>query len=98
MQFLNRILLFYPKITNFGPIQLGIIANISWNVENYPCAKFHAFIKKWTMNAIIRWTIDINVYSHLSAYTNVKVVNLQYLLLYGIKISILSIKESKKIF
>ena len=42
--------------------------------------------------------IDINVYSHLSAYTNVKVVNLQYLLFYGIKISILTIKESKKIF
>ena len=46
LAFLNRILLFYPKITNFGPIQLGIIAYISSNVKNYPCAKFYAFIKK----------------------------------------------------
>ena len=63
-RFLNKLILFYPKITNFGPIQLGIIANISSNVNNYLCAKFHAFIKKWTMNAIIRWT-KRNIVTHL---------------------------------
>ena len=47
--FLNKILLFYPKISDFGPILLGIIANIFRNAINYHCAKFHAFIKKWTI-------------------------------------------------
>ena len=39
---------FTPKIAHFGPIQLGILANI----VNY--AKFHIFIKKLTTDAIFR--------------------------------------------
>ena len=35
-----------PQIPDFGPIQLEIIANISWKVINYHSAKFNAFIKK----------------------------------------------------
>ena len=57
---MNNILLFYPKISDFGPILLVIIANIFRYAINHHCAKFHAFIKKWTIRPflkIIRWTI-----------------------------------------
>ena len=42
-------------MANFGPIQLGIIANIvSW-IMNLQYAKFHDFIKKFTIDVIFRW-------------------------------------------
>ena len=37
---------FSPKKSNFGPIQLNIIAYIVSKAMNYNSAKFHAFIKK----------------------------------------------------
>ena len=37
------------QIPDCGPIQLGIIAHISFKVINYHSAKFNALIKKWTM-------------------------------------------------
>ena len=37
---------FSPKKSNFGPIQLDIIAYIVSKAMNYNYAKFHAFIKK----------------------------------------------------
>ena len=37
---------FPPKISNFGPFQLDIIAYIVSKAMNYNFAKFHAFIKK----------------------------------------------------
>ena len=39
------------QITDFGPIQLGIIiiAHISYKVMNNHSAKFNALIKKWTI-------------------------------------------------
>ena len=48
-------LLFYPKIANFGSIQLGIIANIVSYIINYHYAKFHAFIRKWMIDVIFHW-------------------------------------------
>ena len=48
-------LLFYPKIANFGSIQLGIIANIVSKIMNYDYAKFHAFIRKLTIDVIFHW-------------------------------------------
>ena len=39
---------FSQKISNFGPIQLDIIAYIVSRAMNYNYAKFHAFIKKLT--------------------------------------------------
>ena len=48
-------LLFYPKIANFGSIQLGITANIVSKIMNYNYAKFHAFIRKWTIDVIFHW-------------------------------------------
>ena len=39
-------LLFYPKIANFGSVQLGIIANILSYIMDYHNAKVHAFIRK----------------------------------------------------
>ena len=47
-----EILLFYPKIANFGSIQFGIIAYIVSMIMNYYYAKFHAFIRKWTIDVI----------------------------------------------
>ena len=41
-RFLHRICLFYPKIVEYWPIQLGIRANIIWKVMNYSSAKFDA--------------------------------------------------------
>ena len=46
---------FPPKISNFGPIQLDIIAYIVSKALNYTYAKFHAFIKKLTIDVIFRW-------------------------------------------
>ena len=43
------------KKTNFGPIQLYIIVNIVSKAMNYIFAKFHAFIKKLTIDVIFRW-------------------------------------------
>ena len=47
-------LLFYPKIANLWSIQLGIIANIVSQIMDYMYhyAKFHAFIRKWTIDVI----------------------------------------------
>ena len=46
---------FSPKKSNFGPIQLDIIADIVSNAMDYNFAKFHAFIKKLTIDVIFRW-------------------------------------------
>ena len=46
---------FSPKITNFEPFQLDIIAYIVSKAMNYNFAKFHAFIKKLTIDVIFRW-------------------------------------------
>ena len=48
-------LLFYPKIAKFGSIQLGIIANIISKIKNYHYAKFHASIRKLTIDVIFHW-------------------------------------------
>ena len=45
---------FSPKKSNFGPIQLDIIAYIVSNTMNFNYAKFHAFIKKLTIHVIFR--------------------------------------------
>ena len=47
--------IFPPKKSNFGPIQLAIIAYIVSKAMNYTYAKFHAFIKKLTIDAVFRW-------------------------------------------
>ena len=44
-----------PPKSNFGPIQLDIIAYIVSKAMNYNYAKFHAFIKKLTFDVIFRW-------------------------------------------
>ena len=41
--------------SNFGPIQLDIIAYIVSRAMNYNYAKFHSFIKKLTIEVIFRW-------------------------------------------
>ena len=46
---------FPPKKSNFGPIQLDIMAYIVSKAINYNYAKFHAFIKKLTIDVIFRW-------------------------------------------
>ena len=46
---------FSPKKSNFGPIQLDIIAYIVSRAINYNYAKFHSFIKKLTIDVIFRW-------------------------------------------
>ena len=46
---------FPPQKTNFGPFQLDIIAYIVRTAMNYNFAKFHAFIKKLTIDVIFRW-------------------------------------------
>ena len=46
---------FSPKKSNFGPIELAIIADIVSKAMNYNFAKFHAFIKKLTIDVISRW-------------------------------------------
>ena len=53
--FCTEILLFSPKKSNFGSIQLDIIAYIISKAMNYNYAKFHAFIKKLTIDVIFCW-------------------------------------------
>ena len=53
--FAQNFLLFSPKKSNFGPIQFDIIAYILSKAMNYNCAKYHAFIKKLTIDVIFRW-------------------------------------------
>ena len=52
--FFTEVSVFYPKIAFFGPIQLGIIADIFREIINYQYTKFHVFIKKLTMDVIFR--------------------------------------------
>ena len=40
---------------SFYSIQFCIIASIVSYIVNYICAKFHAFIKKFTIDVIFRW-------------------------------------------
>ena len=53
--FCTGFLLFSPKISNFRPLQLDIIAHIVSNAMNYNFAKFHAFIKKLMIDVIFHW-------------------------------------------
>ena len=46
---------FPPQKSNFGPIQLVIMAYIVSKSMNYNYPKFHAFIKKLTIDVIFRW-------------------------------------------
>ena len=46
---------YLPPKKKFGPIQLDIIAYIVSKAMNYNYAKFHAFIKKLTIDVIFRW-------------------------------------------
>ena len=46
---------FTPQKSNFGPFQLDTIAYIVSKAMNYNFAKFHAFIKKLTIDVIFRW-------------------------------------------
>ena len=46
---------FPPKKSNFEPFQLDIIADIVSKAMNYNFAKFHACIKKVTIDVIFRW-------------------------------------------
>ena len=55
LDFCTLFLLFSVQKSNFGPIQLDIIANIVSKVINYDYAKFNAFIKKLTIDVIFRW-------------------------------------------
>ena len=54
LDFCTEFLLFSPKKSNFGPNQLDIIAYIVSKAMNYNYAKFHAFIKKLTIDVIFR--------------------------------------------
>ena len=53
--FAHNFYYFPPKKSNFGPIQLDIIADIVSKAMNYNFAKFHAFIKNLTIDVISRW-------------------------------------------
>ena len=53
--FSTKVDYFAPKIANFGPIQLGIIAYIVCKIMNHQYAKFHVFIKKLTIDVIFHW-------------------------------------------
>ena len=55
LDFCTEFLLFSPQKSNFGPIQLDSIAYIVSKAMNYNYAKFHAFIKKLTIDVIFRW-------------------------------------------
>ena len=55
LDFCTEFLLFSPKKSNFGPIQLDIIAYIVSRAMNYNYAKCHAFIKKLSIDVIFRW-------------------------------------------
>ena len=55
-RFLHRIFtIFTQKKSNFGPLQLDIIAYIVSKAMNYNFAKFHAFIKKLKIDVIFHW-------------------------------------------
>ena len=53
-RFLHRIFTIFPQKPNFGHNQLDIIANIVSKAMNYNYAKFHAFMKKLTIDVIFR--------------------------------------------
>ena len=53
--FAHNFYYFSPKKSNFGPIQLDIIAYIVSKAINYNYAKFHVFIKKLTIDVIFHW-------------------------------------------
>ena len=53
--FAQKFYYFSPKKSNFGPFQLDIIAYTVCKATNYNFAKFHAFIKKLTIDVILRW-------------------------------------------
>ena len=53
--FAHNFYYFPPKKSNFGHIQLDIIAYVVSKAMNYNYAKFHAFIKKLTIDVIFRW-------------------------------------------
>ena len=58
LYFCTEFLLFPPppkKKSNLGPFQLEVIAYIVSKAMNYNFAKFHAFIKKLTIDVIFRW-------------------------------------------
>ena len=52
LDYCTEFLLFSPKKSNFGPIQLNIIAYIVSKAMNYNSAKFHTFIIKLTIDVI----------------------------------------------
>ena len=54
-----KFLLFYPKIVNFGSVQLGIIANIVSYTRSYHYAKIHAFIRKLKTDVIFHWLLRV---------------------------------------
>ena len=53
--FAQNFFYFSPQKSNFGPIQLDIIAYIVHKAMNYDYATFHAFIKTLTIDVIFRW-------------------------------------------
>ena len=53
--FAHNFYYFSPKKSNFGPFQLDIISYIVSKAMNYNFAKFHAFIKKLTIDVFFRW-------------------------------------------
>ena len=53
--FAHNFYYFPSKKSNFGPFQLDILAYIVIKAMNYDFAKFHAFIKKLTIDVIFRW-------------------------------------------
>ena len=53
--FAHNFYYFAPKKSNFEPFQLGIISYVVSKAMNYNFAKFHAFIKKLTIDVIFRW-------------------------------------------
>ena len=53
--FAHNFYYFPPKKSNFEPVQLNIIAYIVSKAMNYNSAKFHAFIKKLTIDVIFHW-------------------------------------------
>ena len=53
--FAHNFYYFSPKKSNFGDIQLDMIAYIVSKAMSYNFAKCHAFIKKLTIDVIFRW-------------------------------------------
>ena len=55
LAFFQRMFTILPqKMASFGPIKLGIIAHIVSSITNYQYAKFHDFIKNFTIDVIFR--------------------------------------------